>query len=486
MKAKTVTLVTIIIVAFTIIYYAPNYAYIIDEEGHSPFVKVVQEVRETVVNITTEKIVETSLSQSPLPFDDDFFKFFFPQPKQQKRRRPVTGRGSGFIFKREKNIVYIMTNNHVVEGGEEGKINVKLADKKEYKAELVGRDPKTDLAVIKIEVERDEEVKIAKLGDSDEMLVGDWVIAIGNPFSENLSRTVTVGIISAKGRANLSFGRSSPIYQDYIQTDAAINMGNSGGPLVNIKGEVIGINSAISTTSGGNIGIGFAIPVNIAKTVSKELIEKGYVERAYLGVLPQSITSELQSKLDLPSTNGVLIAKVEKDTPADDAGLKKGDVIITFDGQQVTTVDKFRIMVAECKVGQKVKIEVIRDGKTKEFTAKLAKYPEDEEISKVKGKKTKEWLGISVANVKSEEAKKFDIKAEEGVVVTNIEPDSPAGDSELEEGDVILEIENQEVKDIDNYNKIMKEIKDKKVKNILLYVLRGESGYRYVSIKVEE
>nr|MBP7563942.1 trypsin-like peptidase domain-containing protein [Candidatus Cloacimonadota bacterium] len=263
----------------------------------SPFVNIVKEVRESVINIKVEGEEKLTLDNR-LPFNDDFFKYFFPP---QAESRKFVSMGSGFIFKKEiikedKNMVeiFMLTNNHVVNKGKDAKITITLADQEKLNAEVVGFDPETDLAVIKAKVDKKTPIVVAPLGDSDKLEIAEWVIAIGNPFGQlGLDRTVTTGVVSAIGRSGLTFGNDSPVFQDYIQTDAAINPGNSGGPLLNIDGEVIGVNAAITSNSGGNIGIGFAIPINLARKVANDLIEKGKVERAFLGITPQDITAEI-------------------------------------------------------------------------------------------------------------------------------------------------------------------------------------------------
>ena len=482
-KLKTLVISLIILILFSYSLLAlPQ--LVVDETGHSPFVKISKDILSTVVNIKVEWEVESQYKEfkSPFPFDDDFFKFFFgPQPDKRKSYNF----GSGFIFLQEGGDVYILTNNHIVGKSTEGEITVTLSNKLKYDAEIIGLDDKTDVAVIKIKVEKGNEVNLAPLGDSDNIEVGDWVLAVGSPFSENLSGTVTLGIVSAKGRAGLSFGKGSPLYQDYIQTDAAINPGNSGGPLVDIDGKVIGINAAISTVSGGNIGIGFAIPINIVKKVINDLIEKGYVERAYLGVLPQEITPDIQESFNLPSLEGILIAKVEKDTPADEAGLKKGDVIIEFDDQPVKNVSKFRLIVADSKIGEKVDIKIIRKGKELIKKAKLEAYPETEIAKKPSEQKDSyKWLGIEVQDIDSDYAKQMKISSDEGVVVSKIVNDSPADESELKVDDVIFEIDYQEIKDIDDYYSIIDKLKKEDRNSVLLYVLTGKDYYHYIAIKI--
>jgi serine protease Do len=428
-----------------------------------------------------------SATMGNIPFNDDFFKFFFPQPNQEAPTRKAKSMGTGFIFKRIGNDVYIITNNHVVEKGEaEGaEISVTLEDKEEYKGEIVGLDSDTDLAVIKIEMSSDRWVTIAELGDSSDLEVGQWAIAIGNPFGEELNRTVTVGVVSATGRSNFNFGRSGPLYQDYIQTDAAINRGNSGGPLVDIDGRVIGVNAAISTPNQGNVGIGFAIPVNMVKTVINDLMEYGEVVRGYLGILPQEIDTNLRKSLDLNDVRGVLIAKVEDDTPAAEAGLQKGDVIISFNGQEVDNVSKFRIVVAESEIGKKIPVEIIRDRKQKTLKVELIKRPDDL-IASSQGSAEADWLGIKVESLDSDLAEKHKIAESSGVIISEIMPDSPAEDSDLQVGDVILEMNNQEIANVSAFSRIRDEIKDSDKEVILFYVKSPNAAYHYVAVNLSK
>ncbi len=478
---------TLIILLLVICFSTTAFASIplVDNDGHSPFVKIVKDIIGTVVNIKVEWEAQSNSKQfsSPFPFNDDFFKFFFPEPDNNRR---TVGYGSGFIFRKEGNDVYILTNNHVVGKGEDSKITVTLNDQTSYDAEVVGLDDKTDIAVIKIVVDKGADISTAPLGDSDWIEVGDWVIAIGNPFSENLRGTVTTGVVSAKGRANLNFGADSPVYQDYIQTDAAINPGNSGGPLVDIKGNVIGINAAISSVNGGNIGIGFAIPINIVKVLIDDLIDKGFVERAYLGILPQEITPALQKSLSLPNLEGVLIGKVENETPAEKAGLKKRDVIIEFDGEPVKNLNKFRLMVANKQVGDKISMKIIRDGKELTKTAKLESFPDSTIASKPQNvEDEKSWLGIEVKSLDSDFAIQFNLKIDKGVIVSKIDIDSPAYDSNLNVGDVILELGDEEIESTKEYLKAVEKMKNDKADSVLLYVVTPPQFYHYVAIKVQ-
>ncbi|MDD4223032.1 MAG: Do family serine endopeptidase [Candidatus Cloacimonetes bacterium] len=454
----------------------------------NPVVKVVREVRESVVQIKVEAQITVQNFNNPF-FDDDFFRYFFPQ-QPREMQRPVTSMGSGFIyeFNPQTREAFIMTNNHVVEKGKEGTITVTLADKVSYTATVVGLDPNTDVAVIKITLKEGEKITIAPLGDSANLEIGDWAIAIGNPFGDvGLDRTVTLGVISAIGRSNLNFGTNSPIYQDYIQTDAAINPGNSGGPLLNINGEVIGINSAITSTSGGNIGIGFAIPVNLAKRVVEDLVADGKVTRAYIGISPQEITSDLMEALNLSEVSGVLVAKVETDSPAHKAGLSVGDVILEFNGEKVPNVSKFRIAVATSRVGSRVPVKVIRDDETKVLYIELDNFPEDALASEEEASSPDSGAGISVEATDSAYAQRNNIKADKGVIVSAIESNSPASRAGIQVGFVILKVGNTVVNSPNEYNTAMDEaiaeMKEDGRNTILLYVQDRNSNERFVVLK---
>ncbi len=479
MKTKTITL---IIILMSIIVIGLHADYPVTEDGKSPFVRVVEEIRESVVNIQVEAEVNYSQGSGQLPFNDDFFKFFFPNPQQRQPRKSVS-MGSGFIFKQDGMDVYIITNNHVVEHGEKGTITVTLADKAKYEAEIVGLDAETDLAVIKITIEFGEEITIVQLGDSDNLDIGDWAIAIGNPFGQlGLERTVTVGVISATGRANLNFGTGSPTYQDYIQTDAAINPGNSGGPLLNLKGQVIGVNAAITSTSGGNVGIGFAIPVNLAKKVSSDLLTSGKVVRAYIGILPQEIDFDLRESLKLDKIQGVLVAKVETDTPAEDAGMKRGDVLLKFDGKEIENVAKFRILIANADIGKSYPVEIMRKNKSKTLKVTLVPRPGSEEMEEKEDEsKPNNDLGIKVESLSSEFAQRNNVEADEGVVISRIMPDSPAASSNLRIGTVILEMNQQKIESVKDFKNATKDIKEDVV---LLYVQTTAGNYQFVTVKM--
>ena len=454
--------------------------------GKSPVVRVVKNVSEAVVQIRVEAKIAVANNN---PFmNDDFFRYFFPQQPQQQER-PVTSMGSGFIYDYNPDTreAFIMTNNHVVEQGPKGTITVTLADKISYTATVVGLDANTDVGVIKITVKEGEKVTVAPLGDSTELEIGDWAIAIGNPFGDiGLDRTVTLGVISALGRANLNFGNNSPVYQDYIQTDAAINPGNSGGPLLSIEGKVIGINSAITSTSGGSIGIGFAIPINLAKRVVEDLVASGKVTRAYIGIQPQEITSDLMDAFELSEVSGVLIANVEKDSPAEDAGLKVGDVLTEFNGEKVPNVSKFRIAVATSKIGERVPVKIIRDNKTETIYIDLEAYPEEGAIAGKDGEiKTGTSSGITVEAMDSDYAKQLKLTGEKGVVIRSVELDSPAAKAGLTAGFVILAVGNVEVNSPEEYRTAMNDaiigLENKSNKSIRLLVI-DKNKYRYFTV----
>ncbi len=392
------------------------------------------------------------------PFHDfwePFERYFGPMPRQQKQR----SLGSGFILDHSG---LILTNNHVVENAEE--IIVQTSGDKDYKAKVVGRDPKTDLAVIKIEPEEGEDLKPVVLGNSDELRVGDWIFAVGNPFG--LSNTVTAGIVSAKGRY---IGQGS--YDDFIQTDAAINPGNSGGPLVNLKGEVVGINSAIFSRSGGNIGIGFAIPINIAKELLPQLQEKGKVTRGWLGVYIQRVTPEIAESLKLDKAHGALVADVMADTPAAEAGVQVGDVIVEFDGHPVKESTDLPLIVARTPIGKKADVKLIRNGKSQTVSVKIGEL-KDEEVQ-VSGGATSD-LGLEVQNLTPEIAESLGIDPKtKGVVVAGVDSGSPADEAGLQRGDVVLEVNRQSVENEGAYKKALKTVE--KGKTALLLVRRGDN-----------
>jgi len=456
----------------------PAESELVLSDGHSIFAPVVKEVQPTVVNISAEKVIQIEPPSFSFPPFDDFFKRFFQFELPHPYKKRVSTLGSGFIFMKKGDYYYILTNNHVVRDAD--KIIVTLLNGDVYrgdKVKLVGKDARTDIAVVRIKA--DKELPVAKLGDSDSVEVGDWAIAIGNPFG--LTGTVTVGVISAKGRSNIPLPEG-PDYQDFIQTDAAINFGNSGGPLVNIKGEVIGINTAIQTPTGGFIGIGFAIPINTAKFVAQQLIEKGKVVRGYLGVKIQEVTADIAEAYGLERPMGALIAEVQEGYPAAKAGLKSGDLIIKFNGKDVQNVSDLRLMVASTPPGTKVEIEVIRpDGTHKTFKVKLTEFPEEKTVaegrkpseeSEAPEEEEAEWMGITVRPNPDGE----------GVVVTNVDPESDAYEK-LIPGDIILKVGQIDIKKFDDFQKAKKRYK--KSKRPVVFYIDRRGAKLFIAIRPE-
>lgn len=438
---------------------------LVTEEGTSPFTTIAETVSPAVVNISAEKKVRRSAPGFEWyfegPFEEFFRDFFKNRPQYEGRAQTL---GSGFIISDDG---YCITNYHVIKDASD--ISVSMASKKEYKGDeviLVGADPRTDVALLKIE--GGDKFPWLQFGNSDDVRVGDWAIAFGNPFQ--LEGTVTVGVISAKGRADIPLPEG-PDYQSFLQTDAAINFGNSGGPLVNIRGEVIGINTAITSPSGGNVGIGFAIPANLASNIIEELKETGKVTRGYLGVYLQDISDDLKDALDLPSLEGVLISEVAPNTPAEKAGIRSGDVVVEYDGKKVKNRQSFKIKVAATSVGETVELKIIRDGKEKTVRATLEEYPEDVAVAD-EGREEKTALGLKVVNVTDAQAQRFKLEAQRGVVVINIGADSPAGDAGVRVGDVILSVGQTEIHDATDYRTAVSQLEENKP--AILHIQRGE------------
>jgi serine protease Do len=426
------------------------------------FVALAKKVRPLVVNISTTQVSEGRGGQqefgNPFGEDDpfnDFWKRFFggPLPRGPQRQRSL---GSGFIIDADGTI---LTNNHVVENAQ--KILVKLSDEQEYEAKVVGRDPKTDIAIIKVNTKT--ALTAASLGDSDDLEVGEWVMAIGNPFG--LDSTVTSGIVSAKGR---HIGQGP--YDNFIQTDASINPGNSGGPLINLRGEVVGINTAIFSRSGGNIGIGFAIPINLVKELLPQLRGKGKVTRGYLGVLIQKVTPEIADSLGMDRGRGALVANVSKDGPAEKAGVKVGDVIIEFDGKEIKDSGDLPIIVARTPVDRKVRMKVLRDKKELQLTVSVGELKDEEVVASAPEKGE---LGMTVQRLTPQIAESLGLERAEGVVVSAVDPGSAADEAGIRRGDVILEVDRKPIRNIDEYKKSLAGIR--KGKGVLLLVRRGES-----------
>lgn len=428
------------------------------------FSDIADQVRAGVVNIQVSKKVSNAEYPNSRgnPFGDrnPFGEFFGPFGGQQPERRQ-RGAGSGCIISKEG---YILTNNHVVEGAEQ--IKVKMADGKEFDGRIIGRDPKTDLALVKIDGASD--LKPLKLGDSDALKVGNWVVAVGSPFG--LEQTVTVGIVSAKGRVI-----GSGPYDNFIQTDASINPGNSGGPLVNMQAEVVGINTAIIASGQG---IGFAIPINMAKEIAPQLQKTGHVTRGLLGVNIQDLTPELAKSFGLKDTQGALVAKVVPDGPADKAGILQGDVVVKFNGRQVMAAKDLSRIVAGTPIGETVTVQVIREGKAVDLRAKVGEMEEENATATEKDASHK-TLGISVQNLTPQIAGELGLKDTAGIVVMNVAPESPAAEAMILPGDVIKEINRKPVKNVDDF---MQKIDKTKAGEPLLLLIARQQNRLFVTI----
>ncbi len=415
------------------------------------FASIAEKASPAVVGLKADRVVTRNYQSSrewpfgePFdPFNDDIFeRFFRSQPPrerspQQKYRETRPVQGTGFIISPDG---YILTSNHLVEDAE--KVEVELADERKLTAEIKGTDPETDLALIRIDANN---LAYLKLADSDKLEVGEWVLAIGNPFG--LSRTVTEGIVSAKGRSGLGL----TTYEDFIQTTAAINFGNSGGPLINLDGEVVGINSAI-VGSTGNLGIGFAVPINMAKAILPRLKKGQEIERGFLGVDIQDLTPELAEYFGLKNTKGVLIPEVHEGSAAEKAGLKPNDIIVEFNGKTVDSTQELQKCVAMLEPGTSVTIVVFRDGKKKALIAELAKRPPLSELAGTLPKDVQENLGFSVQDLTDELAQRYDYKGQSGVIVTDVGPGSNAARAGIAAGVLIKEVNGQPINNTREFN----------------------------------
>jgi serine protease Do len=438
--------------------------------GNLPgFSQLVKQVKPAIVNISTTTVVAGSELQDRFmgpanPFKDffgeDFFdKFFGNSPKRERKQKSL---GSGFVIDREG---YILTNNHVVEKA--SSIKVKLSDEKEYDAKIIGRDPKTDIALIKIDVNHD--LPSATFGDSDKLEVGDWVVAIGNPFG--LEHTVTAGIVSAKGRV---IGAGP--YDDFIQTDASINPGNSGGPLLNLKGEVVGINTAI--VSSGQ-GIGFAIPINVVQDLLSQLKSKGKVARGWLGVVIQKITPEIAKNFKLKELEGALVSDVAEDGPAEKAGIKRGDVIISYNGKNIKDSEMLPRVVATTEIGKKVKVGIIRDGKPLGIEVVIGELPE-EGLKASKKPEVEKDFGLVVQDITPEIAKHLNLKDRRGVIATDVTPGSPAADADIRSGDIIKEISRKPIQNTADFKEAMK---NANIKEGIVMLVKRENTTFYTVVR---
>lgn len=434
------------------------------------FSQLSETVSPAVVNIRTEKTIKGGGSSfrdfhgSPWgkndPFKEFFERFFGEGFQREFKQRSL---GSGFIINKDG---YIVTNNHVIEKAD--KIRVKLKSGQEFDAEIIGRDPNTDIALIKLKSE--EDLPVAKLGDSDALKVGQWVMAIGNPFG--LEHTVTAGIVSAKGRVI-----GSGPYDDFIQTDASINPGNSGGPLINMNGEVVGINTAIVASGQG---IGFAIPINLAKGIISQLRSSGEVTRGWLGVGIQDLSKELADYYGVKNAKGVLITEVFPGDPADEAGIKPKDIVLEINGKKVETSRELSWMIADIGIGEKISVLILRNGRKKTITVKIAKRDEAKIASGRAIPEQKSELGIRVSNLTSEMARRFEIQEAEGIIVVEVEPTSKADEAGVRTGDIIREINHQVIKTVDDYTKAVGTIEEGETIN--LFIQRMRAGFVVIKI----
>jgi serine protease Do len=436
-------------------------------EPPSSFSHLVRQTKDSIVNIRTVTVVRRDNTVYPFGSDEgirDFFERFFQEQIPEESRR--TNLGSGFIIDKQG---LILTNNHLVENAIE--IKVTLSNKKEFEGVIIGRDSKTDLALI--DIQSDKPLFPLTLGDSDRLEVGDWVIAIGNPYG--LDHTVTAGIVSAKYR-HLNVGA----YDNFIQTDAPINVGNSGGPLLNTKGDVVGINSSIYTDSGGSIGIGFAIPINMAKDLLPQL-RKGEVIRGWIGVRIQNITNELKEKLGLQGIKGALVSDVTDEGPAKKAGLERGDVIISFNGNKIGEMEDLSYIVALTEVGRMVPVEVIRNGKRMTLQVKVDRREEDSVKESLPEKGSN--IGMVVEEISSQTARRYGLTDETGLIVVQVQDNSLAYEAGIRRGDIILEMDREPVNDLKEYMEKMGQYKEG---DTVLFLIKREGTTLYFTLKIRD
>jgi len=438
------------------------------------FSSVLEPLLPAVVNISTSKVVKSQRSENPFS-QDPFFRQFFgnpddqPQPREQREH----SLGSGVIVNPDG---YILTNNHVVDGASD--VQVTLSDKRQLKAKIVGTDPRTDIAVLKIPTSG---LSTVTLGDSAKAKVGDIVLAIGDPFG--IGETVTMGIVSATGRRDLRL-EGPEGYEDFIQTDASINPGNSGGALVNTRGELIGINTAIiSNGGGGNQGIGFAVPVNMARTVMEQILKSGKVTRGFLGVGIQEVTPDLAKAFNLPSAEGALVGDVTPDSPGAKAGLQKGDVITSLNGQKVSDYHDLRLRISQTAPGTPIKMDVYRNGQKQQMTATLAEFPEKAQAAENSPQGESPALeGVQVENLNSDVIQQLNLPSgTHGVVITRVDPDSNAAETGLQRGDVIQEVNRKPVNNAEQFRAAVRAATNQPL--LLLINRGGSSSYVVISPK---
>ncbi len=437
--------------------------------------EIAQQTMPAVVNISTRHTPDPRSQRRrqfpPMPGPGDpfeeFFRRFGPQRPPSREQRSV---GSGFIISRDG---YIVTNNHVIDGADT--IIVRMSDEEEYEATPIGTDEKTDLALIKIEPA--QLLPSVPFGQSAGLEVGNWVIAIGNPFG--LSQTVTIGIVSAKGRV---IGAGP--YDNFIQTDASINPGNSGGPLINLQGEVVGVNTAIYSRRGGNIGIGFAIPIDLAKSVVQQLREKGSVTRGWLGVMIQSVTPELAKSFDLADPKGALVAEVTPDSPAHRAGLERGDIIVAFNQTEIVNSRELPALVAQTPVGTQAIIGVLRGGKSQTLTVTLGELKDERQTEMASGEASPGNWGMTVTAITPDIRRQLQIEAaQKGVVVSEVEPGSAASRAGVRRGDVIEEVNRRAVASVSDFTTIVSEMQDQ---DRLLLLIRRSDFTSFFALRRED
>lgn len=430
------------------------------------FAELAEKVSPSVVTVTAQKVTKIKNPFGDLEIPFDFFGFNLPEKEREFRSSAL---GSGVIVENG----YVVTNNHVIENAEE--IKIVLHDKREFDAEVAGTDPKTDIAILKID---DKRLPNANLGNSDELRVGEWVLAIGSPFSTRLGNTVTHGIVSGLGRSGMQLSS----IENYIQTDASINPGNSGGALVNMNGEVIGINSAILSRSGGSNGIGFAIPINLANRVLQDIITKGRVVRAWLGVTIQELNQDLSRSLGLEEVSGVLISDIVKNSPAEKADLKSGDVVIKVDHEKINTPSELQLNISSRMPGENIKLTIIRDGKTRIVSVDLEELPEDEPVTAERNGRDID-LGFTVRENSAELARQFKLDSQEGVVIVSVDPGSEIQQKGVRPGDRLISVERKEIRNMKDFDEILENIE--KDQTVLILVETRNGNKRFITVQVK-
>jgi serine protease Do len=460
-KRRALTCFALLFALVAVSVIAPGSAFAVDVFSGNPIADIARESSPAVVNIDVEAMVTRSIA--PFPDDPFFRKFFGEEFERFKRSVPMKGRGSGFIVSDDGEII---TNSHVIENAD--RIEVTLSDGRKFEAEVLGKDPTFDLAVLKIKADK---LPVLELGDSDKLQVGEWVVAIGNPFG--LEHTVTAGVVSAKNR---SIHAGNVNFEGFLQTDAAINPGNSGGPLIDLEGKVVGINSAIIPYAQG---IGFAIPVNMAKDIMEDLVKYGKVRRGWLGVYVQPLTAEFREAYGLSFEKGAVISDVVKGSPADEAGLERGDVIRTVNGREIEDHRQLVFVIRQSLAGDKVKIGIFRNGKEMKIDVVLGEVEEASSEEATGGRTSLSSVGIALSPVNEDLKRKYDLETDSGAVVTEVTPGSPADRAGIKTGDVILEINGRKLLRPGDYRKLDLE----GAKSAVMLVLRDQRTF-FVSMSL--